>query len=724
MYKIVTFLLLLALNAFALTPNAEVHVKMSATALGLNDNPYLVISLKNDELWHTYWKNPGDAGLPIKFEIFEDGKKKDFKPLNWPAPKKYLEAGNMMAYGYSGTNHFFYELPRNFYNKELEIKGTWLVCKDICIPGQASTKIKLGIAGWGQNHSFKITDKEIGTTFIKLPKVKETPQNLEIYLTKAKEENKLAIQYTLSNLDFKNFDIKSNLLTPYLQPPFDFKHEKLYFDRQNNTIYGRMYVDWDGEYEEPQWPLPKNGIFKKPIQAKFLVQFDKSKAPIVIKHSFTQFALTGDESMESFFKTLQPVSEATKEISANTENTDQSLLYFILFAFIGGLILNLMPCVLPVISLKLFGLIAHSDEDKSKILKHNLAYTAGVISSFMALGAIILLLKSSGEKIGWGFQLQSPGFVFAMMIILLVMAFNMLGLFEFVTPGGKSLGNAQIKKGMMGDFVNGILATILSTPCSAPFLGTALTFAFTTGPSSIFIIFFFVGLGLSFPFILTGFFPKLISFLPKPGMWMEKLKNILGFTLLLTFVWLYDVLANIINFNASGIYLNTIFTLIFMAFFFRRFITKIFFWNILFFALPVALTVNLISNDGLKVDYGTDTKVEKTNDQTWNKWSQESMDKLKADKKWVFIDFTAKWCLTCKVNKKLVFETDSFSKFVKENKVELLIADWTKRDDYITDFLNKYKIVGVPAYFLQKPNGENIHLGETISIGKIKENMK
>jgi thiol:disulfide interchange protein len=722
MYKIVTFLLILALNAFALTPNAEEHVKMSATAIGLNDNPYLVISLKNDEHWHTYWKNPGDAGLTIKFEILEDGVKKDFEALSWPAPKKYLEAGNILAYGYSGTNHFFYKLPRNLYNKVLEINGTWLVCKDICIPGSASTKIKLGIAGWGKNHRFEITNKEIGNSFANLPKLVETPPNLEIFLTKAKEENKLAIQYTLTGFNFRNFDKKSNLLTPYLQPPFDYKHEKLYFDKTNNTLYGRMYVDWDGEYEEPEWPLPQDGIFKKTIVAKFLLQFDKSKAPTIIKHKFKQFAMTGDESMESFFKTLIPVSE--KSSDEKLESSDKSIFYFILFAFIGGLVLNLMPCVLPVISLKLFGLVVHSDESKSKILKHNLAYTAGVISSFMTLAGVILFLKSTGEKIGWGFQLQSPGFVFAMMIILFIMALNMLGLFEFITPGGKSLGNAQIKKGMGGDFLNGILATILSTPCSAPFLGTALTFAFTTGPSSIFIIFFFVGLGLSFPFIITGFFPRLISFLPKPGVWMEKLKNILGFTLLLTFVWLYDVLASIINFSASGIYLNIIFTLIFMAFFFRKYITKIFFWNLVLFSLPLALTVNLITNDGLKVDYESKSQAKKVSDQTWNKWSQEAMDNIKAQKRWAFIDFTAKWCLTCKVNKKLVLETDAFSKFVKEKKLELLIADWTKRDDYITDFLNKYNIVGVPAYFLQDPDGKIIHLGETISISKIKENMK
>lgn len=724
MYKIVTLLLIFTFKAFALAPNAEKHVQMSLTALGLNDKPYLVISLKNDDHWHTYWKNPGDAGLTTKFTIQEGNKKLNFKALPWPAPKKYLEAGNILAYGYSDTNHFFYELPKNFNDKELTVKGTWLVCKDICIPGSAETKIKLGNSGFGETHNFKVTDKEIGSTFANLPKLIKTPKNLELFLTKAEEDNRLSLQYTLTDFNLRNFDLKSNLLTPYLQPPFDYKHEKLFFDKANNTLYGRIYLDWDGIYDEPERPLPEDGIFTKPITAKFLLQFDKNKKPVIIEHTFKQFAMSGDVAMEKFYKTLNPLSDKSGKSLGNSQNSKESLLYYILFAFLGGLILNLMPCVLPVISLKLFGLVAHNDESRSKILKHNLSYTAGVISSFMALGAIILLLKSSGEKIGWGFQLQSPGFVFAMMVILFVMALNMLGLFEFVTPGGRKLGNTEIKKGMGGDFLNGVLATILSTPCSAPFLGTALTFAFTTGPTSIFLIFFFVGLGLAFPFILTGFFPKLVSFLPKPGAWMEKLKNILGFTLLLTFVWLYDVLANIIDFNASGIYLNIIFTTIFMAFFFRRFITKLFFWNILFFALPIALTVNLVSSDGLKVDYGTELKSQKSNDLTWNKWSTDEMNNLKEQKKWVFIDFTAKWCLTCKVNKKIVFESNSFSKFVKENKVELLIADWTKRDDYITDFLNKYKIVGVPAYFLQKPDGEIIHLGETISIGKIKENME
>lgn len=724
MYKIVTILILLSFNAFAITLNAEKHVKMNATALEINANHYLVISLKNDEHWHTYWKNPGDAGLEIKFEFLNNQKLVELEALEWPAPKRYIEAGDILAYGYSDTHHFFYKLPQSLKEKELQIKGTWLVCKDICIPGQDELILDIDQDLNGSKHQFKISNDEIIKSLAKLPQKADLPNNIEIYLTKTKKENQLALQYTLTNFDISKFDTKANLVTPFLQVPFDYKHEKLFYDVNNNTLYGRMYIDWDGLYEDPEIPLPKNGIFKNKITAKFLLQYNNSKNASIVEHTFSQFSVSTDEALETFFKTLTPI-EKLQDVQS-IETNQNNIFYFILFAFIGGLILNLMPCVLPVISLKLFGLVAHSAESKKKILKHNLAYTFGVISSFMVLAIVILILKSSGEKIGWGFQLQSPGFVFTMMGILFVMALNMLGLFEFMTPGGKVLGNTQIKKGLGGDVINGVLATILSTPCSAPFLGTALTFAFTTGTVNIFLIFFFVGLGLSFPFILTGIFPQLISFLPKPGAWMNKLKNILGFTLLITFVWLYDVLMNIIDFNSFGIYINSIFTLIFIAFFFRKHISKLFVWNIIFFSFPIILTANLFSSNGLKPYFGQESTSEvKTMDNlNWNKWSTESMQKLAKEKKWVFIDFTAKWCLTCKVNKKLVFDTSSFSKFIEENQIELLLADWTKRDDYITDFLNKYNIVGVPAYFLQKPNGEIIHLGETVSISKIKENMK
>jgi thiol:disulfide interchange protein DsbD len=717
MYKIVT--LLFSLNLFALSLNAEKHVDMSAIAFKIGEQNLLAVSLVHDKDWHTYWKNPGDAGLTTKFNFSTNEGDLKLEAYPWPAPKKFMEAGEILAFGYGYTQHFFFKLNQSVKNKVLKIKGQWLVCKDICIPGEDEASIKLfdNLLGKTTNHEFEIG--EIVSAYKALPSKVGKPKDLEVFLSKGKEENTLVLQYSFSNIKIENFDTKSNLLTPYLVNLFDYKHEKLFYDEINKTLYGRIYVDWNGVYEDPEIPLPKTGRFTKPLNIKFLLQYNKNKKASIIDVPLYEFSPTGDMAFNNILKKLTPI----KEINMNSMDTDTSLLTFILFAFLGGLILNLMPCVLPVISLKLFGLISHSEESKSKILKHNLAYTAGVISTFMIFGAVIIFLKSTGEKVGWGFQLQSPGFVFSMMIILLVLAMNMLGLFEFRTPGGKKLGNTQLKEGMTGDFFNGVLATILSTPCSAPFLGTALTFAFTTGSSGIFLIFFFVGLGLSFPFILTGIFPALISFLPKPGAWMDKLKNILGFTLLLTFVWLYDVFMNLVDFSFFGIYYNTIFISLFMAFFFRKKISKAFIWNLILFLIPIGLTISTISSNGLEMS-DTDMEVNSRTDVTWNKWSEQAMSDFSKESKWVFIDFTAKWCLTCKVNKKLVLNTDAFTDIVEENDMQLLIGDWTKRDDYITEFLNKYSIVGVPAYFMQSPSGKVIHLGETVSISKIRDTMK
>jgi thiol:disulfide interchange protein DsbD len=180
---------------------------------------------------------------------------------------------------------------------------------------------------------------------------------------------------------------------------------------------------------------------------------------------------------------------------------------------------------------------------------------------------------------------------------------------------------------------------------------------------------------------------------------------------------------NLVDFSFFGIYYNTIFISLFMAFFFRKKISKAFIWNLILFLIPIGLTISTISSNGLEMS-DTDMEVNSRTDVTWNKWSEQAMSDFSKESKWVFIDFTAKWCLTCKVNKKLVLNTDAFTDIVEENDMQLLIGDWTKRDDYITEFLNKYSIVGVPAYFMQSPSGKVIHLGETVSISKIRDTMK
>ena len=283
---------------------------------------------------------------------------------------------------------------------------------------------------------------------------------------------------------------------------------------------------------------------------------------------------------------------------------------------------------------------------------------------------------------------------------------------------GTILGNTKTNEGFSGDFFSGVLSTILSTPCSAPFLGTALAFAFTSSSWLIFLMFIFIGLGLAFPFLVTGIFPQLITFLPRPGVWMEKLKYFLGLTMLLTVAWLTDVFMNLVDPTIWIWPVTLFFITLFFGFWFRAKISKNMGLNFLFFVIPLAIVLTSIKTLDLKPQ---DRSKQTLSENAWMNWSPELMESKKGS--WVFIDFTAAWCLTCKVNKKLVLDTGEFQKFAQDNNIVLMRGDWTQRDDVITNFLSNYEIVGVPAYFLQTPEGEVISLGETITLGKLRSKI-
>jgi cytochrome c biogenesis protein CcdA/thiol-disulfide isomerase/thioredoxin len=711
-YFITLIFIILSFSIFA--SNAK-HSKSSLNLFQAGGKKYLAVSVENEEHWHTYWKNPGDAGLSAKFKFEQAGAELQVKHMAWPIPRRFVEQGNITAYGYEGLHTFFFELTSDQVNKfknTFTLTAQWLICENICIPGK---KVFNGFIDKNflnsKDNELKISQENLNTYFHNLPKYIKAA-NLDVYLNKhPTKDKKLILNYSIRNQSLGDLKENMNLLTPYLRAPFGFKREEIFYDAKNQTIYGKMVIDWDGEYQEPEVELPKDGVFKPLYQFKFLLN---SKRGIgIVEYNITQFSLTGQKSLDEFYKTLSP------KATSDAPEEEKSFLLYMLFAFLGGMILNLMPCVLPVISLKLFGLISHQGQSKSKVLKHNLSYTLGVLVSFIGLALAVYLLKSSGEQIGWGFQMQSPAFLLFMMLVLEVMAINLFGIFEFHTPGGKTLGSRTLSNSFIGDFISGVIATILATPCSAPFLGAAITFAFTTNTANIFIIFIMIGLGLSFPFIITGFFPALISFLPKPGPWMNKLKKLLGFTLILTVIWLGDVFSSLVDIKIIGIYLYSLMATIFFAFFIGSKITKNKVIKYLVFLVPLLIMGKIYSSKLLDYEPMFDDSAQVGN-LNWNKWSPLTIDQSKKDGKVIFIDFTAKWCLTCKVNKQIVFNTDDFEKLTKESNIELYVADWTKRDPDISKFLNKHKAAGVPIYFLLNSKGKLINFGETISINKIK----
>lgn len=672
----------------------------------------IVVTIDHEKGWHTYWKNPGDAGIASTFKFSQNSKPVDLKAYEWPAPHRYMEAGDIMTIGYSERQHFFFdEVPGN-----LDAHIGVLICKDICIPGEAKLSLKANETFVSNKSASAYSAKELTEAFSKLPSLTALPAGFEYYLTREKDKSNLTLHYSMKNIKAPKLAHELNLLTGFPHAPFGYKREKLYYD--GSTLYGQMDIEWDGEYQEPPLPLPASGNFAKAYELPFLINAPGSSEVQMVNLKIQDFSLA-TPALGEFYKKLPPFDGkvAVAGVTASSGQSMSVMLEYILFAFLGGLILNLMPCVLPVISLKLFGLIKHSEYTQKKLLQHNLSYTLGVLATFMGLAGVIVGLKVGGEEVGWGFQLQSPAFILVMILILFILSLNLFGLFEFITPGGSKLGGAKTEEGFVGDFFSGVLTTILSTPCSAPFLGTALTFAFTTSNATIFIIFFAIGVGLASPFLLTAVFPSALHIFPKPGAWMEKLKYFLGFTLLATVVWLYDVFVSLVNFEKISWKFNLLFAFWFFAFFFAKKISKNVVLKALFFILPLSMTVMAIQNLELKPTTSSEVKT----DSTWSSWSEEKLQDQKG--KLVFMDFTAEWCLTCKVNKKLVLETNGFEELARKHDLVLMRADWTKRDDNITQFLRKYQAAGVPAYFVQKPNGEIVFLGETITLGKIEKSF-
>jgi thiol:disulfide interchange protein len=668
----------------------------------------LVVTINHDEGWHTYWKNPGDAGIASTFKFSSGGKAVSPKEYEWPAPKKYLEAGDILTIGYSGVKHFFFDdIPGS-----IEAQVGVLICKDICIPGEAKLKLGPGEEFMANRMAKPFSSSELEKAFKKLPESVTLPQGFEFYLTREKDQPKLTLHYSLKTSSPK-LPHELNLLTGFPKAPWGLKREKLFF--KDGVLYGKTEIEWDGEYQDPPIPLPQDGKFPEPHDLKFLWNAPGTSKVDFITLKVENFSLA-TQSLDDFYKKLPPFDG--KGGLSQELKSEGSLLQYFVFAFLGGLILNLMPCVLPVISLKLFGLIRHKSLPQKKILAHNASYTLGVISTFMALAGVIAALKAGGDEIGWGFQLQSPAFILVMMLVLFILSLNLFGLFEFRTPGGARFGSQELKDNVAGDFFSGVLSTILSTPCSAPFLGTALTFAFTTSTVNIFLMFFFIGLGLAFPFLLTAFFPSTLNVFPKPGAWMEKLKYFLGLSLVLTVIWLYDVFASLVDYPKMSWRLNLLFGLWFFAFFFANKISRSRPVQFLVFALPLVLTVVTVQNIHVKPEDGQAV----VSHSSWGVWSTEKLANEKG--KLIFMDFTAEWCLTCKVNKKLVLETDGFEAMAKKHNLVLLRADWTKRDDRITQFLKSFNIVGVPAYFVQKADGEIVSLGETITVSKIEAALK
>jgi thiol:disulfide interchange protein len=495
------------------------------------------------------------------------------------------------------------------------------------------------------------------------------------------------------------------------------------------TIYPEAKKDKDGHNE---YHGTVTLIKKFTITDKSLLTSNTIKAYAGYQYCYDSGACIFPEEVELDLA-LNSASAKTSESSpkeVETQTTKETsnamnILKYLLMAFIGGVILNIMPCVLPVLSIKAMSIVKQSQQDKKMIFKSSMAYTFGIVASFIVLALVIVILKTSGELVGWGFQFQNTGFVMGLLIIIFVFALSLFDVFIIRAPGMTAATKASAKGGLTGSFVSGIFAVLLATPCTAPFLGAALGFAFSQPPVIIFAIFILIGLGLAFPFILLGIWPKAIKIIPKPGEWMNVFKEAMGFLLFLTALYLIRSLYFLVGGTNLIWILLYLIILAFAAWIYGRFAKPEFSkkkqWIATILALFIAVGAGFWTLNFDEADHNTEgLNLHKG----WQTFSPELVQEYRDEGKPVFIDFGAEWCLTCKTNETTVLHQDDIFEEFDKRGVQLLFGDNTKRDDTIGEWLRRFDRAGVPLYVFYAPGEEAVTLPEIITKDMVKKMLE
>lgn len=610
--------------------------------------------------WHTYWQYPGDSGLPPKVawhlpEGWTAG------PIEFAIPHQFSEPGDMIVYGYEKQQLLRAvitppkDLPKN---QIFEIKAslTWLACKELCVPGSADVQLRV----------LGPTDGPIGWQSASVPEG-EWPLS-----------GKPSFPISVSG---KN-GTKLVSFTGQVGATYEF-----YPDPAEGTTVGHVTQ------------ITSQGV----------------KGPALV------FSIPWDGSAPFKGLLVERIADETKAwlISNNALQTtdvkgiDGSLIVLIsaLFSgFLGGLILNLMPCVLPVISLKIFSFIAQAGEAPSRIFRHGVAFSVGIFSWFLALGTIVIMLKSGGAQVTWGaFQFQNPLFVIGLSVVVFLFALNLFGVFEISLPGTAttSLDQTAARGGYAGSFFQGLFATLLATPCTAPFLGSALGFAFGQSPGVILGMFAAVAFGMSLPYLLLSARPGWRKWIPKPGAWMERLKQFMGFPLLATNLWLLWVLQNQRGEMAALLLLALFLILGFCAWIYGSISSGSLCSATRWVLMAGIALVSLISLAVVMKRISQTAPVassEVSRDGiVWVPYSPSSLDVLRSEGKPVFLDFTASWCLTCQFNEKTSINVPAVRSLLREKGITAMKGDWTNSDPAITTALKSFGRVGVPLVIYYPP---------------------
>ncbi len=681
----------------------QARLLLEHTAVAAGTTQRIGLHLLQQKNWHTYWKSPGDIGLPTDI-IWQAPAGFTVGPHVYPVPQRF-EAEGIVSFGYDDQVLLVSDLvvPAEAAPGRHEVKASasWLVCESSCIPGSADLTLPIEVVAAGTPP----VDAPWAPLFAHFTSQHPVP----IAASGLTVVSSLSVPAVHPNEPFRaEFLIKSAngpihlppgsaawpTFTPIVAPDWMLATDN---PIQITAVDGGVLVVVKGDALEPD-PLPTNQ------QVGGLVQLQVGDSLVRTEvQAPLPWAAAGTAAAVS---TPTPPAVVAPLVAAPAANG--GLAMNLLFAFIGGLILNVMPCVLPVLTLKLYGLVEQADIAPRQRHTAAIAYSIGILASFWALAASIVVARVAfGIDLGWGSQFQYPPYVAGLATITFAFGLSLFGVFEIPAFGVETASGASTKEGAIGYFFTGVFATLLATPCSAPFLGTAVAFAFAAPTPELVAIFSSVGLGLAAPFAVVAFIPRLYSFMPKPGEWMDWFKQLLGFSLVATAIWLVGVLASQIGSDRTTWFLVFLLVIALACWIYGR-------WGGVLatrgqHAGALATALGVATGGGwffLDLQYAEAVDCDRTpvaqtelsyeSGVPWQDFSPAAVDATAGNT--VFIDFTADWCLTCKVNEKTVLSTDTVRQAMKANRVVPLKGDWTVRDPVITEWLTRFGKAGVPFY--------------------------
>ncbi len=702
-------------NTGSVVTTPQVRAELLAYApdgVGTGKPVWVGLQIAHEPKWHSYWMNPGDSGQPTDMQwTLPAGVQAGL--TRWPVPQKFW-IGTLANYGYEKTVLLPVPLEistlfkPDFLKPDLEIKlkAIWLVCKEACIPEEGEFSLKIPVQG-----STALQRQAFEAAFAAYPK--------DI-------QSAAAVKIAGQQLEFSVPQLPADLRGKTLEM-FPETAEVLENGAKLSTSSGSAsgtaqssvwQQAWKGDVWTASFPISTHRSASPEVMPLVLTADGKTAYRVNAKvdGAWPQVAAAAQVPPELAAALKANAGASAAPVLAGGGSAVTSFLPALLLAILGGMILNLMPCVFPVLAIKVLS-FANAPSKQARI-SGGVAYTLGVVLSFVALGGLMLALRAGGEALGWGFQLQSPAVVAALALLFTLIALNLFGVFELANFLPSSIATLQAKNPQMDAFLGGVLAVAIASPCTAPFMGASLGFALGLPAWQALSIFGALGVGMALPYLAASLIPAVAKMLPRPGVWMDVFKKLMAFPMLATVVWLLWVIGQQSGIDGAAALLVLLLCVAMLV------------WalslkgrtRVIVTIISIATTLIFTGAIGPSV-----IKIQETSSQPisagWQAWEPGKTEQLLTQGQPVFVDFTAAWCVTCQYNKKTTLSDADVQQDFAAKKVQLLRADWTRRDPAITQAITQLGRSGVPVYVLYKPGRAPVVMSEILSVAQVRAEL-